>query len=159
ASPWVIYTNPTLVMIDPLGARVKGTTATPGSAGNQIVLQNLNAQQLARVAQINAFDTMTLADGGNGKPADVRITKTPNINRQTARATLDIAPNIAPPANGTGWRIPAGVGGEQGSIDQPTGKAGPYGFDHYDGVMFFVARGEINCYFPWSSIGTRKFDC
>jgi len=68
--------------------------------------------------------------------------------------------HVAVPAAGSAWAIPSGVGGVQGYLrKKPTSAASrDWGWDHYDGMLFLVAGGDIRCAFPWTSYTSRALD-
>lgn len=153
AGPWRISPRPSLVLIDPLGARVRGATATR-SAPNTVTLRSVTPAQRKRLGQINPnFDTIALGDADAGTRCDFLITKVTLPNGGDPQLTLEANPVL--PAGGSRWAIPAGVEGFQGPVTPPSKKT-TYGWDHYDGMMFAVLGGRIAAAFPWSSYTSRK---
>lgn len=153
AGPWRISPRPALVLVDPLGARVRGATASP-SAATTVTLTEVTAAQRKSLQQINPnFDTIALGDATAGTRCDFLITKVTLPKAGDPQLTLDADPAL--PAGGSRWAIPAGVGGLQGPVTPPK-KETVGGWDHYDGMMFAVMGGKIAGAFPWTSYTSRK---
>jgi hypothetical protein len=153
AGPWHISPRPSLVLVDPLGARVRGATAIR-SAANTVTLEGVTDAQRKRLQQINPnFDTIALDDAAAGTRCDFLITKVTLPNAGDPQLTLDADPGL--PVGGSRWAIPAGVGGLQGPVTPPSKKTAR-GWDHYDGMMFAVLGGSVAAAFPWTSYTSRK---
>lgn len=160
ASAWEISHVPILVLIDPIGPRLKGPDAIVVSPG---VVQ-LNSANLQKV-NVGGAETIFL---GNDSARPSRTYRISSKDESAKTVTLDGNPAFE---NGnSAWQIPAGVGG----IFEPLGynlgprearwpsKTGPFrpaGFDHYDGIMFVVDNGKVTAKHRWSSFTSRtQFD-
>jgi hypothetical protein len=174
-SPWEIYRRPTLVIIDPLGPRsivnptaaiYSGTAAKvvdgePGIPEDWSVLQ-LDVAANLPIQRVNSrFDTIYLSgdDIDAHKPArSYRIMRL--VNATDRKIAVAGKPKL--PASGSAWHIPAGVSGTNKNLSYNIvpGSAPPparskRGWDHYDGALFIVHRGQVVSRFRWSTYTSR----
>ena len=154
ASAWRIHHNPTMVVIDAFGSRVRGTSAIPVGT-RQVRLQELSDTELAHLERVNPYETVSFAEV-SGQRQDSRITRI-TVDREARTASLSLDVDVSPAAAGSAWAIPAGLGGVQGIVSPPKRAASPlWGWDHYDGMLFLIGDGEIVATLPWSTYTSRS---
>jgi hypothetical protein len=157
-SAWRIRHRPQLVLIDAFGARVQGNKAVDNNVLYQLKLSDLDKKQLSDLRKTNThFDTIELDIPGSNERIFRILGKT--INHSAKQAVLTVNYGVGHvPSGGVPWRIPAGVGGRR-SADVSWPRSAAYSsrswWDHYDGLMFVVADGQIEKTIPWTSYSSH----
>jgi hypothetical protein len=175
-SAWRINRRPILVIIDPLGPRVRGpfnlsgANATvvgpdPLDATRSIVqLVGVPAANLARINQ--AFDTIELPGDTSTSPnRPGPVYRIVSVDAATQRITIVGAPTFD--GGSSAWGIPAGVGGTPPPLAYnlspqyppavPNAVRFSRGFDHYDAALFIIHRDRVvgPRAYRWSSYTSR----
>ncbi len=156
-SAWRISHVPILVMVDPIGPRLKGTNATVLSPG---VVQ-LADTDLKKVNVGGAENIFLAGDSGRGS----RTYRIVDKDEVAFTLTLDGIPSFA--NSNSEWHIPAGIGGAFNPFQYKLGPKEvhwptsadpviPAGFDHYDGMMFVVDNGKVVARYRWTSYTSRS---
>jgi hypothetical protein len=173
-SKWRINRRPSIVVIDPLGPRVRAGIVLRGNAATVARIDPLDATRTilrldpaVPLDRINTgFDTIYLASD------TVRTVTRPGPTYRVV--AVDAAAHeitvVGAPSLGGGvsrWEIPAGVGGEgvpraynlgwHVLAPPPPAARRARGFDHYDAALFLVRRGVIEGRraFRWSTYTSR----
>ncbi|MFP4625773.1 MAG: hypothetical protein ACLFNI_04170 [Natronomonas sp.] len=162
-SAWRIRRRPRLVLVDPLGGRVDGTTATVSDDGDNVLELSGPEPVLTRVN--SNFDTIALPDeSGDG---EYRITWTSadesrvsdndgegdgNGGNDTPMVTLHEDCSLG--NDSSRWQIMSGLGCRLPPLYYVMGSESE-GHDHFDGVLFLVFDGEVQRYFRWSTYTGR----
>lgn len=133
---WEIVRAPSIVVIDPFGARLSGSNAQ--LVAGSIVRVDAKGGALEKVNP--GFDTLGLpGDLAAGQPFD-RGNASHCYRVKTVQSVdtleLDSAPSLAVQMNQ--WHLPAGVGGELPSQAYNLWGSVQKGHDHYDGVALVV---------------------
>ncbi len=152
-STWTIKRRPQLVLIDPMGPRSTGTSATVASVdANGFATLQLDAAP-QRVNRF--FDNIYLPDDATPR----RTYRILSVNGQ--QVTVQGSPNLAPSSR---WQIQAGLGGNLDPAN-PAGNALPYvlgplaaarGEDHFDGTMFVIYDERVRLRARWNSYTSRN---
>ncbi|WP_164000173.1 hypothetical protein [Pyxidicoccus caerfyrddinensis] len=152
-SPWRISLRQVLVLIDPLGGRLQGASATR-TADNTVRLDGT-----PNINKLNArFDTVYLPSDTARPRRTYRITAFDRVQRTL---TLDGNPDFG--GGTSAWHIPAGLSGELPALAYdlgpavPATPANPRFYDHYDGVMFVVHNGEVHAQVRYTSFTSRNY--
>ncbi len=145
---WHIKVRPWLVVVDPLGGRISGESATVVT-GTTDTLQLDATVQLDRV---NAFfDTIYLpTDTGSPRRA-YRIIE---VQSAAHRVRVNGAPVLA---NAGRWHIQAGLSGVPTGFAYDLGPGGNRGFDHFDGELYVVFAGAVQFRMQWNSFTSRSY--
>ena len=146
SSDWRIVNPPKILVIDPLGPRIKGTGATSPSSFEV----DLDDEPVVDLFSVNEdFDRIYLEEDTYSRRTFLIDTKaTPNNT-----LTVDGMPSF--PSGTSDWSIPAGIGGSQNNVVSVQVPDGTY--DNYDGMLFLVHDNQIQETFPWSSYSSRKY--
>jgi len=156
-SAWKIKSRPNIVVIDPFGPRISGTTATiigVSPAGHATVRLERAVEKVNRF-----FDTIYF-------PAD---TATARRAYRILRANNDELLVEGNPNFGAGgssdWQIQSGLGGAfTGGL--PGARALPYDlgpegarpqWDHFDGMLFLIYDDEVRMKARWNSYTSRQY--
>lgn len=162
-SAWRIRQRPRLVLIDPLGGRVDGTTATVSDDGDDVLELSGPEPDLTRV---NAnFDTIALPDeSGEG---EYRITWTSADESRVSnnggggegnggddKPMVTLHDDCVLGDESSRWQIMSGLGCRLPPLYYIMGDESE-GHDHFDGVLFLVFDGQVQRYFRWSTYTGR----
>jgi hypothetical protein len=155
STAWHILSRPSLVLIDPMGGRLRGTNATVTATAPTVrVRLDVPAGGLAKINK-HKFDTVYFY-------SDTRATFRPRTygileaNSATNTIVLEAAPSFA--GGSSSWSIPAGLGGQLPPMDYDLGASAARGWDHYDGLMFVVCDGEVRSRFRFTGITSHAPD-
>jgi hypothetical protein len=184
ATRWRINIRPTVVIIDPFGAReqkgqtLQGAAAQVVNTGAQSVvrldgttsLETINRARTGQVEPTNdgwlsgPFDTIyfpsdtTPVPANGGRPARTyRIESVDTVNRTV---TIQGTPNFA--GGSSAWHIPAGVSGKLPPLFYDIGphRQNPNdtrGTDHYDGAAFVIFNGRVQGKMRTSTLTSRRY--
>ncbi|ACV79217.1 hypothetical protein [Nakamurella multipartita] len=145
---WRIIGRPTLVLIDPMGGRIAGESATVVTAGPPSrVRLDPPAGTLAKVNKYG-FETIEFHQD-TSSAARSHIYRITGVEPANNTVVLDGTPLF--PDGTSEWSIPAGVGGQLPRLAYSLGKNEARGWDHYDGVIFLVYDGDVLGRFRFSS--------
>lgn len=180
-SAWQLIRRPSIVVIDPIGARARGAATLAGTHATVartdpadpnrtvLLLDGAAAALTGELRRINVgFDTIHLAADTvttPSRPGPVyRIVAADPAAREV---TVEGAPTLE--SGSSAWQIPAGVVGVQPRMDYDLGPqfapnpASPMqqsrGYDHYDALLFLVHRGRVEGRQPyrWSTYTSRVY--
>jgi hypothetical protein len=175
-SPWRLNRRPTIVIIDPLGPRVRVGTTTVGT--NATVARTdpadpdrtiLHLDDNIALDRVNAgFDTIHLDTD------TVRVPERPGpayrivaVDPVAHEVTVAGAPSLR--HHVSTWQIPSGVGGVEPEFNYDLGpqrlkgahdpEMDTRGYDHYDGALFLVYRGRVEGerIYRWTSYTSRVY--
>lgn len=185
-SKWRLNRRPIIVIIDPIGPRVRtgdvtlqGAAATvKGADPNNAAWTVLSLDGSPDLGRVNVgFDTIRLdtdTSSASGRPGPVyRIV---DVNDAADQVTVAGAPSLG--GGSSGWQIPAGVGGVPPTLNYDLGpqyapkppqgttwtpqqlsEQATRGYDHYDAGLFLVHRGKVvsQRLYRWSSYTSRIY--
>ncbi len=145
---WHIKVRPWLVVIDPLGGRIDGESATVVSGTTDM----LELEATANLSKVNAFfDTVYLpTDTGSAR----RTYRIIGVDNATHRVQVDGAPVLASAGR---WHIQSGLSGVPKGFAYDLGPGGARGFDHFDGELYVVFAGAVQFRMRWNSFTSRGY--
>lgn len=182
---WKLNRRPIIVIIDPIGPRVRtgdpvlrGATATVvGTDPNDPKLTVLQLDGKAPLDRVNKESDTIYLESDTSTPTGpgpmYRIMKIDAGNRQVR---VEGKPDLG--GQSSAWQIPAGLGGVPPTLDYdlgpqyvpkpPDGKTytclqeaeqQSRGYDHYDGALFIVHRGKVvgRRLYRWSTYTSRVY--
>ena len=147
-SAWHVKVRPWLVVIDPLGGRIDGASATVVSG----TTDTLELEATANLSKVNAFfDTVYLpTDTGSAR----RTYRIIGVDNATHRVRVDGAPVLASAGR---WHIQSGLSGVPNGFAYDLGPGGARGFDHFDGELYVVFAGAVQFRMRWNSFTSRTY--
>lgn len=147
-SAWHIKIRPWLVVIDPLGGRISGDSATVVTG----TTDTLELEATADLAKVNKFfDTIYLPTDTGSPRRTYRII---GVDNAAHRVEVDGAPVLASAGR---WHIQSGLSGEPHGFAYDLGPGGNRGFDHFDGELFVVFGGKLEFQMRWNSFTSRTY--
>jgi hypothetical protein len=173
-SRWRLNKRPTIVIIDPLGARVRsgitlsGTRATvAGTDPHDKTRTILSLDNTIALDRINAgFDSIHLdTDKERTAARPGPAYRIAAVDPPAHTVTVVGAPSLH--GHVSAWQIPAGLGGVSPDLKYDLGPQYSHhsadelsrGYDHYDAALFLVYRGRVEGqrFYRWSSYTSRVY--
>ena len=173
-SSWKLNRRPTIVIIDPLGPRVRsgitlaGTQATVAGPDQHIANGTIiKLDKAISLERINpGFDTIHLdTDKTRTAPRPGPTYRIAAVDVAAHTVTVVGTPSLADDVSA--WQIPAGLGGVPPDLDYDLGPQYSHhsadeisrGYDHYDAGLFIVYRGKVvgQRIYRWSSYTSRAY--
>jgi hypothetical protein len=182
---WRLNRRPIIVIIDPIGPRVRtGDPVLRGAAATVVgidpddsKLTVLRLDGKAPLKRVNKeFDTIYLESDTSTPAGPGPVYRIMEIDEGNRQVTVEGQPNLG--GQPSAWQIPAGLGGVPPTLDYdlgpqhvPSPPAGTTytalqqmeqqsrGYDHYDGALFLVHRGEVvgQRLYRWSTYTSRVY--
>jgi hypothetical protein len=150
-SAWEIRFRPAIVIVEPLGFRatLSGSNAIQTAVGSSSVVLDCGSSARDRITPY--FDTIYFAsDSGQHKPSHTYRITSLSTTPATLTVTVDGTPSL--PLGGSLWHIPAGLSADSGPDcdircrnEITASDTANSGCDHYDGRLFVVYDGRIQC--------------
>jgi hypothetical protein len=143
---WTIEQGPRLVLVDAFGFRINGKGATVNYSKGFSTIQLPADADLSKVNE--KFDTIYVEEARGTKVH--RILSFNNISKQ-----IIVAGYLHFGSKSSAWQIPGGVSGSMPNDNWVTyGPGQNLGYDHCDGMLFVIWRGEIINKHRWTSFSS-----